>query len=151
MLIKLKLNGTAVQFDADAGTRLLEVLRKKFSISSAKCSCLQGFCGACTVLIDDEPTVSCMVPICNVDGHEVVTLEYFMRANDSEYKKIISAFKKANVKMCGYCNAGKIFTAYKILKMKETPDKNKVREMLEGQLCRCSVSDSLLEAIENLF
>lgn len=151
MIIKLKLNGTPIQFTAEPNTRLLEVLRSRFSITSAKCSCLQGFCGACTVLLDDEPVSSCMVPICNVDGHEVITLEYFSRSKDLYYKKIMSAFKKANVKMCGYCDAGKIFTAYKILKMKEAPDEKKIREMFEGQLCRCSVSDSLIEAIESLW
>lgn len=150
MNIKLKLNGMPVEFDAEPNTRLLEILRTRFSMSSTKCSCLQGFCGACMVLLDDEPVTSCMIPICNVDGHEVETLEHFSRSKDSEYKRIMAAFKKANVKMCGYCDAGKIFTAYKIIKMKEAPDEKKIREMFEGQLCRCSVADSLVEAIEKL-
>lgn len=150
MTIKLKLNGTTVQFDAEPNTRLLEILRSNFYITSAKCSCLQGFCGACTVLLDDEPVSSCMIPICNADGCEVVTLEYFSKSKDYDYKKIITAFKKANVKMCGFCDAGKIFTAYKIMKLKKTSDDTQIREFFQGQLCRCSVSDSIINAINSL-
>lgn len=150
MLFTFKLNGTDVQFDCAPNTRLLEVLRSNFLLSSVKCSCLQGFCGACTILFDDVPVPSCMIPICNATGHEIITLEYFSKSHEAEYKKIMTAFKKANVKMCGHCNAGKIFTAYKIFKMKEIPDEKKIKELFEGQLCRCSVADSLVSAVQKL-
>lgn len=150
MMINLKLNGTETQFDCEPNTRLVEVLRSRFALTSMKCSCLQGFCGACTVLLDDEPVPSCMIPVCNANGREIITLEFFMQAHENEYNKIMSAFKKANVKMCGYCNAGKIFTAYKILKMKSIPDDKIIRDMFESQICRCSVANSLITATQKL-
>lgn len=150
MIIKFNLNGTNIQFDIEPNTRLVEVLRSKFLLTSVKCSCLQGFCGACTVLLDGTPVPSCMVPICNVNGSNVITLEHFSHAYENDYKKIMVAFKRANVKMCGYCNAGKIFTAYKIMQMKESVDETKIKEMFQSQLCRCSVADSLVLAIKKL-
>ncbi|MEL3908522.1 MAG: 2Fe-2S iron-sulfur cluster-binding protein [Treponemataceae bacterium] len=150
MVIKINLNGTDIQFDAEPNTRLLEILRSKFLLTSVKCSCLQGFCGACTVLLDDIPVPSCMVPICNINGSRIITLEYFSQAYENDYKKIIATFKKANVKMCGFCNGGKIFTAYKIMQMKESVDETKIKEMFQSQLCRCSVADSLVLAMKKL-
>lgn len=150
MIIKFKLNGTDVQLDANSDTRLLEVLRTIFSLTSPKCSCMQGICGSCTVLVDDEPVPSCMIPIFNVDGKSVITLEYFTQAFESEYKRIISAFKKANIKMCGFCDAGKIFTAHKIMNMNMKFSEKALKEMFEGQMCRCSVSDSLVNAVSEL-
>ena len=150
MLIECTLNGVKVQFDVSANTRLVEVLRNNFSLNSVKCSCLQGYCGACTVLLDDEPLPSCMVPIVNVHNRKIITLEYFSTAYESEYKRIMQGFKKANVKMCGFCNAGKIFTAYKILKMAELPTEKKLKELFEGQVCRCSVANSLVSSVKKM-
>lgn len=65
MIIKFNLNGTDIQFDAEPNTRLVEILRAVFLLTSVKSSCLQGFCGACTVLLDGEPVPACMVPIFN--------------------------------------------------------------------------------------
>lgn len=150
MRVEFKLNGQEVNIEVNANTRLLEVLRTTFSCASVKCSCLQGFCGACTVLLNDEAVPSCMVPIFNVHQCEVETLEYFAKAHDKEYKKIMDSFRKANVKMCGFCDSGKIFNAYRMLKKKDVLDTKKIKELFDGQVCRCSVADSLIHAVSQI-
>ena len=97
MKISFNLNKTAVQIDAPANERLLSVLRREFNLLSLKSSCLSGQCGSCTVLMNDKPVPACFIPVFNVEGKNIITLEYFKTTE--EYKIIAAGFDQAGVEM----------------------------------------------------
>lgn len=120
MKIPVLLNGEKTVLDVPSGKMLLNVLRER-GLLSAKCGCFDGegtlkrqFCGACTVLLDGLPVPSCIVPVAIARDSEIITLEYFSQT--PSYADIIRGFKIAGVRLCGFCDAGKIFAAEYLLR-----------------------------------
>lgn len=113
MNIPITLNGDKIILNARPEDSLMSVLRN-LSCSSVKCGCTSGYCGSCTVLLNDNCVASCKIPIGIIRDADIVTLDYFK--GTKEYTTIIQGFGIAGIKLCGYCDAGKIFSAYQLLK-----------------------------------
>ena len=144
MKLPVILNGSKTELEASPDTSLMSVLRK-YSFSSIKCGCNEGHCGSCAILLDDEAIASCKIPFGIIKDSDIVTLDYFSRSK--EYTVISQGFELAGIKLCGYCNAGKIFTAYEILTHTQRPDREELYSKLNRYDCCCTDIDTLANGI----
>ena len=144
MKIPLILNGEKKVFDVDPSDSLLSVLRKE-KITSVKCGCQKGLCGNCMVLIENKPVPSCIVHMCVLRDAKVKTLEAVK--TDPVYKDIMKGFSMANINLCGYCDAGKILTAYSILTEYYRPEVKIIYEAISSLDLCCTDSDTLVNGI----
>jgi carbon-monoxide dehydrogenase small subunit len=135
MRIQLVINDEKVTVEADPEEGLLSVLRRR-GLVTVKEGCGSGTCGACTVLLDDRPVPSCLVPAAAVWDCSVVTLEHF--AATAIHADIQQGFHQAGAHLCGYCNAGKIFAAYQLIKTRERLERQQILEYLESLSCHCT-------------
>ncbi|MDR3311746.1 MAG: 2Fe-2S iron-sulfur cluster binding domain-containing protein [Spirochaetaceae bacterium] len=135
MKIQITINDEPVLIDVKPDTPLVWVLRRQ-NLLSPKCGCGEGRCGACTVLLNDYPVPSCLVPAAAVRDARIVTLEHF--AKTVVYADIQQGFSQAGVRFCGFCNAGKIFAAYELLRRTEKADRAQVIEELSAFSCQCA-------------
>lgn len=156
MVFSFKLNGKDVKVNTSPTERLSCVLRTQFGLKSIRIASFDGLRGSDCILLDDNVVPSSLVPMFNVERREVVSLEYF--STDAQfssfYKLIMKCFKMHSVVLCGFCDAGKIFAAYKIVK--ENLDEEdeeyelKIKQFYSSSLCRCTVLDSLLQATKDI-
>lgn len=144
MKIPVTLNGTKTILDAHADESLMKVLHKN-GCPSVKSGCSGGFCGACTILLDDHPVASCKIPAGIVRNCDIVTLDYFVKTE--EYTTIMSGFQKAGIKLCGYCTAGKVFSAYQILKMTKMPTRQEITDYVKALSPCCTDLETLVNGI----
>lgn len=144
MKIPLTINGEKIIIDEDPGEKLLYVLRKR-KLISVKRGCEQGKCGMCTVLLDDNPVSSCMIPVGIVKDRSIITLEYFSKTKD--YDDIEKGFSSAGIKLCGYCNSFKFFTVYKLLKDNYRPTKEQLLETAAQDKCSCTEQNVFMNGI----
>ncbi len=144
MKIPVTLNGTKTILDAHADESLMKVLHKN-GCPSVKNGCSCGFCGSCTILLDDKPVASCKIPAGIVRNCDIVTLDYFTKTE--EYSIIMSGFQKAGIKLCGYCTAGKVFSAYQILKMNKLPTRQEISDSLKALSPCCTDLETLVNGI----
>ncbi|MBP5519194.1 MAG: 2Fe-2S iron-sulfur cluster binding domain-containing protein [Treponema sp.] len=144
MKIPVTLNGIKTILDAHADESLMKVLHKN-GCPSVKSGCSTGFCGACTVLLDDKPVAACKIPAGIVRDENIVTLDHF--AKTEEYSIIMSGFQKAGIKLCGYCTAGKVFSAYQILKMPKLPTRQEITDSIKALSPCCTDLETLVNGI----
>lgn len=144
--IEFKVNGKAVSLSVDTDRMLLWVLRTELGLTGAKYGCGEGFCGTCTVLVNEEPVRSCQYPVKNVRGKDVLTIEGL--ASNGELHPIQKAFVAHNAMQCGFCTPGVILEAYSLLKKKARPTRSEVIKALDDHLCRCSSYHRILQAVE---
>ncbi|BDC93781.1 carbon-monoxide dehydrogenase small subunit [Treponema bryantii] len=144
MKIPVTLNGNKIILDAHADETLMKVLHKN-GCTSVKSGCSGGFCGACTILLDDRPVASCKIPAGIVRNSDIVTLDYFVKTE--EYITIISGFQKAGIKLCGYCTAGKVFSAYQIMKMPKMPTRQEITDYVKALSPCCTDLETLVNGI----
>ena len=144
--IAFKVNGKPVGLSVDADRMLLWILRTELGLTGAKHGCGEGFCGACTVLVDNEPVRSCQYPVKNVQGKEVLTIEGL--ASNGELHPIQKAFVRHNAMQCGFCTPGMILQAYSLLQKKRNPTRAEIIGGLEDHLCRCSSYHRILRAVQ---
>lgn len=145
MEIKFVLNGKDVSLDVLPSMRLLDVIREKFLLTGTKEGCGEGECGACTVLVDDEPYNSCLTPVINVMNKHVMTIEGFRETK--AYRVIADAFADMGGSQCGFCTPGMILASYAVLKRNPHPTEEEVREALSGNLCRCTGYRAIVQAV----
>jgi aerobic-type carbon monoxide dehydrogenase small subunit (CoxS/CutS family) len=144
--ISFTLNGRTVDCDVDGERPLLWVLRTDLGLTGTKYSCGEGYCGACTVLIDDEPVQSCQYPVKNAAGKTIVTIEGL--ALDGRFHPIQEAFVKHEAMQCGFCTSGMILEAYSLLKKKPQPTTQDVIQGMDDHLCRCGAHNRIVRAIQ---
>lgn len=144
MKVPVVLNGSKIILDAAPHESLMKVLHKN-GCTSVKSGCDKGFCGSCTVLLDDKPVASCKIPLGLAKDRDIVTLDYFIKTE--EYLNIIEGFNKAGIKLCGYCNAGKIFSAYQILKMTKMPTREDIENQVKHLAPCCTDLETLVNGI----
>lgn len=144
MKIPVTLNGTKTILDAHADESLMRVLHKS-GCPSVKSGCSGGFCGACTILLDDHPAASCKIPAGIVRNGDIVTLDYFVKTE--EYSIIMSGFQKAGIKLCGYCTAGKVFSAYQILKSPKMMTREEITDYVKALSPCCTDLETLVNGI----
>jgi len=145
--IKFKLNGKPTQLTVDGERRLLWVLRSDFGLSGTKYGCGEGFCGACTVLINQKAIRSCQLPVREVKGKEVITIEGLAR--DGKLHPLQKAFMDHDALQCGFCTSGMILRAYSLLVEKPTPTEAEIIEGMNDNLCRCGAHLRILRAIQS--
>lgn len=145
MKISFILNGKKTEVDVSPSMRLLDVLRNVCHLTGVKEGCGEGECGACTVLVNDEPYNSCLTPVINVSDKEVLTIEGFR--NSKEYRVIADAFASQGGSQCGFCTPGMILASYAVLKKNPHPSEEEVRNALSGNLCRCTGYQAIVNAV----
>ena len=144
MRIPITINGKSVILDSDPEQNLLSALRR-LKLFSVKCGCCQGLCASCTVLIGDRAVSSYLIPVASVRNQQIITLEYFKQTES--YTDIIKGFEKAGVKLCGFCNAGRIFTVHEILETQRTPDRQRIIERIHCLPCVCTRDELMANAV----
>jgi len=144
--IRFKLNNKKTELVTDPNQTLVWVLRNHFGLTGTKYGCGTGFCGACTVLIDNESVRSCMVPVSDVAGKSVVTIEGL--AKKGKLHPVQQAFVDHDALQCGYCTPGMILTAVALLKKNPSPTRKEITEGLEDNLCRCGTHVRIFDAVE---
>jgi len=145
MKIRLTVNGRPYEREADAETRLLDLLREDLHLTGTKEGCGEGECGACTVLIDGRPVNSCLVLAPQVDGADVLTIEGI--ADGDRLHPIQQAFVDAGGVQCGFCTPGFIMSAYALLNEVPDPSDDEILTALEGNLCRCTGYGKIVDAV----
>jgi len=134
MKIPVMLNSEKVILDARPTESLLEVLRSN-GLLSVKEGCTKGKCGSCTVLLDDKPVPSCIIPVGIVRNASIETLEFFLLTKEGE--DIISGFRQAGMNMCGFCNSSRIFSTYELLKKSYRPTAEELDRLADSIKCNC--------------
>jgi aerobic-type carbon monoxide dehydrogenase small subunit (CoxS/CutS family) len=143
--IKFQLNGKQTEALIDPTQTLLWVLRNHFGLTGTKFGCGIGFCGACTVLIDDEPVRSCQLSVGDAAGKKIVTVEGL--ASDGKLHPVQKAFVEHDALQCGFCTPGMIMNATGLLKKNPVPSIQQVKEGMENNLCRCGAHVRIIEAV----
>jgi carbon-monoxide dehydrogenase small subunit len=145
-LLRLKVNGEVKEVATETSKTLLEVLREDLGLTGTKHGCELGECGTCTVLIDDEPILSCLVLGVESEEADIVTVEGLMR--DGTPHPLQRAFAALGATQCGYCIPGILLTAKALLDKNPLPTRDQIREALSGNLCRCTGYTKILDAVE---
>jgi carbon-monoxide dehydrogenase small subunit len=139
-------NATPVELDVPGMRRLLDVLREDLALTGTKEGCGEGECGACTVLLDGMPVDSCLVPICQVDGSAVATVEG-LAPGAGVLDALQTAFLDAGGAQCGICTPGMLMAARAYLDAGGGPDTDAIRDAIAGNLCRCTGYTKIVDAI----
>jgi aerobic carbon-monoxide dehydrogenase small subunit len=147
MLIDFELNGEEVQVEASGTERLLDILRERFGLTGVKEGCGEGECGACVVLMDEKLVNSCIVPLANVTGHAIITIEG-LKKSGKHFESISQAFIEAGAVQCGFCTPGFVMATEALLNENPSPDREKIKEYFSGNLCRCTGYNMIIEAVE---
>jgi aerobic-type carbon monoxide dehydrogenase small subunit (CoxS/CutS family) len=137
--VRFALNGREVELEVPPMARLLDVLRERCGLVGTKDGCGEGECGACTVLVDGEPVCSCLVPVAQVEGAAVTTIEAL-----GDDHPLVRAFVDEAGAQCGICTPGMIMTA---LTLGRRPSVARLRRGLAGNLCRCTGYEAIYRAI----
>ena len=143
--IELNINGDNYDVLVSPNNTLLEVLRDKLGLMGTKCGCDLGACGACTVLINGEAYLSCVMLAVDARGKEITTIEGV--ATGGELHPLQSAFVEKGGIQCGFCTPGMILTARAILNEEENPTEETIKRKMAGNLCRCTGYKKVVEAV----
>jgi aerobic-type carbon monoxide dehydrogenase small subunit (CoxS/CutS family) len=144
--IALTVNDEAREALAPVHKTLLEVLREDLGLTGTKHGCELGECGTCTVLVDGEPVLSCLVLPVQVEGRRITTVEGM--AQGGRLHPLQQAFAELGAAQCGYCTPGILLTATALLAERPSPTRQEVKEALAGNLCRCTGYTKILDAVE---
>lgn len=144
-LIALTVNGEPHELAVEPQRTLLEVLREDLGLTGTKEACGTGECGACTVLIDGKPILSCLTLAIEIQGKEITTIEGL--ADGGHLHPLQKAFIQYGAIQCGYCTSGMILNAKSILDENPKPSRDEILKGLEGNLCRCTGYNKIVDAI----
>jgi nicotinate dehydrogenase subunit A len=144
-MVKLTVNGRDHAIDADPDTPLLYALRDHLALNGAKFGCGLGQCGACTVLVDGAPVLSCVVPVMMLEGRKITTVEGLGRADAPGPMQ--KAFIDEQAAQCGFCIPGMMMRAQALLQRKPDASDAEIRAYLEPNLCRCGTHMRILKAV----
>ena len=147
-LVQLFVNGEEHTIIVDDRDTLLDVLRNKLFLTGTKEGCGIGQCGACTVLIDGYAALSCLTLAVEDQGKRITTIEGLSR--DGKLTPLQEAFIARGAVQCGFCSPGMILSATALLKRNPTPTRQQIQKALEGNLCRCTGYNKIIEAVESV-
>ena len=139
--VSLTVNGKGHQVEIEGRTLLVALLREQLGLRAAKAGCRQGGCGSCSVMVDGELALSCLLPVANVAGRSVTTLEGWQ---DDPLQRI---FHERFAVQCGYCAPGMLMAARALLDRNPSPSREEIAEAIAGNVCRCTGYQSIIDAI----
>jgi carbon-monoxide dehydrogenase small subunit len=142
---RLTVNGEAVELEVPGMRRLLDVLREDLGLTGTKEGCGEGECGACSVLVDGAVVDACLVPVCQVDGASVITVEGL--AHEERLNALQAAFLETGGAQCGICTPGMLMAGEAFLASGAEPTDEHIREAIAGNLCRCTGYTKIIDAI----
>ncbi len=142
---EFEVNGAEVSVEGHPMERLLDVLRERLRLTGTKEGCGEGECGACTVLLDGEPVLSCLVPLFQCEGRRIETIEGIAR--EPEAQPFLEKLVAAGGVQCGACTPGIVVTAWALLRRNPRPARRDVEQALAGNLCRCTGYEGIARAL----
>ncbi len=145
-LIEFTINGKPKKLCVKANELLLNLIREDLGLAGTKYGCGTGECGACTVLIDEKPVLSCLTLAVTVDGKKVTTIEGI--GTDENPHPLQQTFVETGAIQCGFCTPGMILSAKALLDKNQNPTENEIKRAIEGNLCRCTGYVKIIEAIK---
>ena len=145
-VIQFKLNGKPVRLNTENDRMLLWAIRSELGLTGAKYGCGEGFCGACTVVVDGEAVRSCQFPVKNAKGKDIMTIEGL--ASNGNLHPLQKAFMEHDALQCGFCTPGMILQAYSLLLKNPRPNREEIIQGMEDNLCRCGSHTRIIPAIE---
>ena len=148
MTISFILNGEDIMIEAEGGVRLVDILRKNFSLIGTKTGCDIGYCGACSVIINGEMVKSCLIPAFKAHGSEIITIEGISQTD--EYKDLLIGFKDAKSESCGICTSGKMLAVEALLSKYQRPSRENILFAFQGIRCRCTSVNDLVRGINSV-
>lgn len=144
-LVQLRVNGTCHTIEVWPMQRLLDVLREELKLTGVKEGCGEGECGACSVLLDGVLVNSCLIPVCQVDGARITTIEGL--SSNGEPHPVQQAFADCGGTQCGFCTPGMIMAVVSLLQTNTNPTEDDIRKGISGNLCRCTGYTRIVEAV----
>jgi carbon-monoxide dehydrogenase small subunit len=144
--IALTVNGEAVAESVEARQSLVDFLREQLSLTGSHVGCEHGVCGACTVRVDGVIVRGCLMLAAQCDGAKVETIEGV--SDSGEIADLQAAFEQRNALQCGFCTPGMLLTAQELLASGSVPSREKIREQISGNYCRCTGYQAIVDAIE---
>ena len=145
MKVAIEVNGKALEVDVEPRLSLADCLRDVLGLTGTHLGCEHGVCGACTVIVDGEAVRSCLTLAVQVAGENIVTVEGLSR--DDDLTPLQAAFRKHHALQCGFCTPGMVTTAHALLSEEPNADADRVREVLSGNICRCTGYVPIVEAV----
>jgi carbon-monoxide dehydrogenase small subunit len=146
--IQMTINGDLREFLVTPNTLLMNLLRNEMELTGTKYGCGTGQCGACTVLVNGEPVLSCLTLALAVDGAAILTIEGVSQP-DGTLDPIQEAFLDTAAIQCGYCTPGMVLMAKDLLNKNPSPSEEQIREHIKGNLCRCTGYHRIVQAIKS--
>ena len=147
MRIEFTCNGKPTTVEARPGMRALDLLRELLGLTGTKEGCGRGECGACTILLDDEPVNACLLYAAKLRGRRVVTIEG-VAGVDGSLDPVQESFLEEGAVQCGYCTPGMVLSAKALLKKNPKPDVAAIEEALSGNFCRCTGYGKIVKAVQ---
>ena len=144
--LTMTVNEREVTVEIEADELLVDVLRDRLGLIGTKIGCNEGECGACTVIMDGEPVLSCLIPAMQAQGRDILTIEGL--SDGETLHPLQQAFVEHGAVQCGYCIPGFIMSAKALLDVNPHPDREEIKEAIAGNLCRCTGYVKIIEAIE---
>lgn len=144
--ITLNVNGKKMTVDVDSSVSLLNVLRDELNLTGSKYGCGEGQCGACTVLLDGQPTKSCVTHVSRAAGKQIITIEGLEK--DGKLHPLQEAFINADAMQCAFCTSGMIMSATALLNENPRPKRDEIISAMNGNICRCGTYHRIIEAIQ---
>jgi aerobic-type carbon monoxide dehydrogenase small subunit (CoxS/CutS family) len=145
MSLRFRVNGKDVEVEVEPRLTLADCLRHHLRLTGTHVGCEHGVCGACTVIVDGDAVRSCLILAVQAEGAEIVTVEGL--SDDAELTPLQKSFRKHHALQCGFCTPGMITTAHALLSEEPDCDVARVREVLSGNLCRCTGYIPIIEAV----
>ena len=145
MKVAFEVNGKALEVDVEPRLSLADCLRDVLGLTGTHLGCEHGVCGACTVIVDGEAVRSCLTLAVQVAGENIVTVEGLSR--DDDLTPLQAAFRRHHALQCGFCTPGMVTTAHALLSEEPNADADRVREVLSGNICRCTGYVPIVEAV----
>src|SRR3974390_3006237 len=145
VVTRFTVNGAQVELKVDARTSLADCLRRELKLTGTHLGCEHGVCGACTIIVDGAAVRSCLMLAAQADDSEIVTVEGL--SNGEELSPLQASFRKHHALQCGFCTPGILTTAHALLTDEPDADADRVREVLSGNVCRCTGYVPIVEAI----
>lgn len=148
MIVHFSLNGNTARTDVEATARLIDVLRDEFGLSHAKSGCYSGSCGSCLVLVDGQLVHGCLVPMFNLRGRSVMTVEGI--TSTLAYRQIMRGFDEREYRPCRNCYQAKVLSIYYLIEHFESPTREEIDGIMLSQRCRCTDYGAFLDMLDRI-